>query len=913
MSRPDSGAEATKLKTGTEQLLRARPCIGDRKPEASRRAGHTQILQLLLYDRHLRRGAVRMAHLLGSQACMDSLRKDLTDLQGAIVDVFSRAGPVHFPSWKFPDRMACDVDMVALLEHYDYVPSDPEFTQLSHVVLLELVIDRLLLLLQSCASYLENLSSEQTMPPGQASGPCMSVGLTVRRFWNTLLGVGMLYQQAAPQKRANQGETPTSKPTAKGEPARSPEFVTAKFIKPPSPMPGLSQTCQESDTIPSRVSLQCPARTAENTRSVYSQTVETALVPCDACTSVQGSLQEVGKVVISLCQGQNLPSSLDQFQQLVQDSMGLRPLPAATVGRWVAEQSKDLMRISKHVGALAQLVGPLRAQLEEAEGQKDGLRKQVDELGQMLQQEQEVRRQQAEEAEQRLVEWKCDKQQLLAETSDLKKKVAVLEGELKQKQESTQAIEVKAQQLQEEAELRVAAEKQVQQLEGQVQLLAGRLDGASQQIRWASTELDKEKARVDSMVRHQESLQAKQRALLQQLDSLDQEREELRGSLDEAEAQRAQVEEQLQSLQSEREQGQCQLLAQQELLQSLQWEKQGLEQATTDLRLTISELERELLELKERERLLVAFPDLHRPLEAQIQSRGPGILQRAHLGRMLQWKPQTRGEQSAMRPPGRAHSVSVALRKQSVGRDPFPCLGPTQLRFYSAVVIFLLGGKREAESCERVRWEVQGLALPSSPVPASHPPKGHANGYVCSLRSFPIWCKRQAWWGGVPDSVCPTGSGNVTDDMERQVQANSIRIRVLQEENGRLQAMLSKIQEAAQQGGLKLIPQDQLWSPLTKGTPGTARPARRASPGSLGRRPPPGSRTSSAGRTLSGQSRTSLSQQPGSRPSKSSLEDVPHSAICSQNPIHALARLRRRLSPCRGQASSAHQPQERPM
>jgi hypothetical protein len=36
------------------------------------------------------------------------------------------------------------------------------------------------------------------------------------------------------------------------------------------------------------------------------------------------------------------------------------------------------------------------------------------------------------------------------------------------------------------------------------------------------------------------------------------------------------------------------------------------------------------------------------------------------------------------------------------------------------------------------------------------------------------------------------------------VQANAIRIRVLQEENGRLQAMLSKIQEVAQQGGLKV-------------------------------------------------------------------------------------------------------------
>nr|KAF6464324.1 coiled-coil domain containing 157 [Rousettus aegyptiacus] len=696
-----------------------------------------------------------MAHLLGSQACMDSLRKDLTDLQGAIVDVFSRAGPVRFPSWKFPDRVACDLDMVALLEHYDHVPGDPEFTQLSHAVLLELVIDRLLLLLQSCARYLENLGAEQTVPSARAAGPCMSVGLTVRRFWNSLLKLCVLYQQAPHQKRANQGEIPTSKPTAKGEPARSPEFVTAKFIKTPSPMPGL----------------QSPARTAENTRNVHSQTVETALVPCDACTSVQGSLREVGKVVISLCQSQNLPSSLVQFQQLVQDSMGFRPLPAATVGHWAAEQSKDLMRLSEHIG-------PLRTQLEEAEGQKDGLRKQVSELEQALQQEQGERQRQAEEAQKCLAKWEHDKQQLLTETSDLKMKVATLEGELKQQQESTQAVETKAQQLQEEAERRAEAERQVQQLEEQVQLLAGRLDGASQQIRWASTELDKEKARVDSMVRHQESLQAKQRALLQQLDSLDQEREELRGSLDEAEAQRAHVEEQLQRVQSEREQGQCQLRAQQELLQSLQGEKQGLEQATRDLQLTISELELELVELKEQERLLVAFPDLHRPVEAQIQS-----------------------------------------------------------------------------------------------------------------------------------------SGNVTDDMERQVQANDIRIRVLQEENGRLRSMLSKIREVAQQGGLKLIPQDQLWAPPSQGIQGASPPAQvqRASPGLLGRQHLPGSRMASAGRTLPGQPRTSPPQQPCGRPSKSSLEDVTHSTTCAHNPIRALARLRRRLSPSQSQGGPAHQPQERPM
>ncbi|XP_053445564.1 coiled-coil domain-containing protein 157 isoform X2 [Nycticebus coucang] len=719
-----------------------------------------------------------MAHLLGSQACMESLRKDLTDLQGAIVDVFSRAGPVRFPSWKFPDQVACDLDMVALLEHYDHVPGDPEFTQLSHAVLLELVIDRLLLLLQSCASYLENLASEQMMPSAGAVGPCMSVGLTVRRFWNSLLRLGMLYQQAAPQKKTKQGEAPTSKSTAKGEPAKILERMTAKFFKPPSPVLGLPQTCQELESFPVRVSLQCPTMTSKNTKSIHSQTIETALVPCDACISVQGSLQEVGKVVISLCQSQNLPSSLAQIQQLVQDSMGLRPLPAATVSHWAAEQSKDLTRLSKHMGTLSQLVSPLRAQLEEAEGQKAGLRKQVDKLEQALQQEEGARQQQAEEAEQCLAEWEHDKQHLLTEISDLKMKVADLGRELKQQQESMQAVEAKAQQLQEESERRVVAERQVQQLEEQVQLLAGRLEGASQQICWASTELDKEKARVDSMVRHQESLQAKQRALLQQLDSLDQEREELRSSLDKAEAQKACVEEQLQDLKGEKEQGWCQLQAQQELLQSLQREKQGLEQVTTDLRLTILELEQQLMELRERERLLVAFPDLHRPSEAQIQN-----------------------------------------------------------------------------------------------------------------------------------------SGNVTDDMEKQVKANDIRIRVLQEENGRLQSMLSKIREVAQQGGLQLIPQEQLWSPPSKGTQGAAPPvqAQRVSPRPLGKWHPPGSRTGSASRTLPSQPRASSPRQSCSRPSKSSLEDVTNSAICAQNPIRALARLRRRLSPGRGQASSAHQPQERPM
>ncbi|CAL8247488.1 unnamed protein product [Merluccius merluccius] len=94
-----------------------------------------------------------MTQFLGRRDCVESLRKDLIDLQGAILEVFSRTGPVRCPSWKFPDRLSCNLDLGSLLEQYDHVEGDHEFNQHSHIVLLELVIDRLLLVLQSFNLY----------------------------------------------------------------------------------------------------------------------------------------------------------------------------------------------------------------------------------------------------------------------------------------------------------------------------------------------------------------------------------------------------------------------------------------------------------------------------------------------------------------------------------------------------------------------------------------------------------------------------------------------------------------------------------------------------------------------------------------------------------------------------------------
>lgn len=48
------------------------------------------------------------------------------------------------------------------------------------------------------------------------------------------------------------------------------------------------------------------------------------------------------------------------------------------------------------------------------------------------------------------------------------------------------------------------------------------------------------------------------------------------------------------------------------------------------------------------------------------------------------------------------------------------------------------------------------------------------------------------------------GTGNITEDMEKQLQANHIRIGVLEQENTRLMAALAKVKAAAQQGVLQV-------------------------------------------------------------------------------------------------------------
>lgn len=82
-----------------------------------------------------------MAHLLGSEFIIAHLKSDVLDIQATLKDIISRTSRCNVMSWKFPDRLACDIDISALMDQYEF-SDDTESNQVAHIVLLELVIDR---------------------------------------------------------------------------------------------------------------------------------------------------------------------------------------------------------------------------------------------------------------------------------------------------------------------------------------------------------------------------------------------------------------------------------------------------------------------------------------------------------------------------------------------------------------------------------------------------------------------------------------------------------------------------------------------------------------------------------------------------------------------------------------------------
>ncbi len=118
-------------------------------------------------------------------------------------------------SWKYPDKLATDVDINELLERYQYGTNELD-NQVSHVVLFEIIIDRyvvfillinikifssrLLLVLHGSWHFFHEIQSKLLPNSIDSSSTInqqtsLSIGLVVKKYWNKLLHIFTTLQQ----------------------------------------------------------------------------------------------------------------------------------------------------------------------------------------------------------------------------------------------------------------------------------------------------------------------------------------------------------------------------------------------------------------------------------------------------------------------------------------------------------------------------------------------------------------------------------------------------------------------------------------------------------------------------------------------------------------------------------------------
>ncbi|KAG5840672.1 hypothetical protein ANANG_G00191200 [Anguilla anguilla] len=572
-----------------------------------------------------------MTNILGRQDCIDSLRRDLTDLQGAVVEVFSKTGPVRFSSWKFPDKQSCNLDMLELLDQYDFVEGDEEFSQHSHVVLLELVIDRLVLLLQSLNSHAELVLGGQKNSSRIQISALGSIGLVAKRYWSN---VGLLCRllQSILQDKSKENEEASEEKASKQMKAGCKMKMHSQSA--PAQQSPRNNPNQRVSSVPQQSSsgtgsrMCTPPRAAQqhistDTRTVSSQTVTSALVPCTACARVQTSLREVSDALVGLCQSQGLPSSLVYFLAALDESLEQGRLSATDVAQWAAEQRRDLGRVGKHLSKMRDTVQPLRESLVALEEARDELRRRLEATEELLARERTQYQAGLQEHDVQLREAQSKKEEVASRQHEelkkciksLEKKNSKLQAQINTQADTIHRLESARDGLQQDVNAREEDQQLIQKLEEKIRVLDA-------QLLANQTLLDKECAKYQSACRQQESVQLKQKAMLEQVDALDRECEEVQRRLGESEEAKEELQEKLTHMSEERDQLNNKLAEQQALVAAVQEEKQGLQNQVEELQKNVLQLQDELLELSHRERLLVAYPELSALAHGSPQSTG---------------------------------------------------------------------------------------------------------------------------------------------------------------------------------------------------------------------------------------------------------------------------------------------------
>ena len=242
-------------------------------------------------------------------------------------------------SWKSPDKLASDLPIQDLLDRFQFT-NDEVDNQMAHYSLLELIIDRLLLLIYLSGSSIDTLLNEANESTARKASNSkashVSGGLAVKKYWNKL---GQL--MSALRHVNNQFKSLKAKQCDPNitEPVRQPK-------QPVKPKASISNDVGFKST----------------------QTNETSFVPCESCAKIQTNLKQNADQLINMCHYQDIKSHVGQYRaSLMSNQLVGGWLSGAELDKWLIEQDKDLARVSKQLEFLSKNNEMLKAKITENE------------------------------------------------------------------------------------------------------------------------------------------------------------------------------------------------------------------------------------------------------------------------------------------------------------------------------------------------------------------------------------------------------------------------------------------------------------------------------------------------------------------------------------------------------------------
>ena len=396
-----------------------------------------------------------MAHLLGSQTCIESLHEDVQDLQTILHQILNQTGSLRCHSWKYPDRLATDVDIAELLHRYQYGKNAVD-NQVSHIVLFELIIDRLLVIFHGSWRYFQTIDSTASAVQHPIS---LSVGLVVKKYWAKLCQLSALLQQH---------HTPA------------------------------------------------PFTPNEDSSSRSTQTVETSFSPCLSCRRFEESLEKHGKALIDLCHQYSLPSLLVHHRCLT----SAQPISMTVddLRQWTDDQTKDLLSIGKHLVSLTNHLNKKRDELKANETQRKKHEDTIRQLQQTINEDKQSKKILQDLYEMKLNDLKTESQKetsklneqvqsLTRDRTQLRDQVKTLEDKCQTQSEQLIEFGASKTQLKTVTDERRELQQQLKQNEQDRIRLETELEVIKRELEERQRDLQKDRLRIENLIRQEQSSQ----------------------------------------------------------------------------------------------------------------------------------------------------------------------------------------------------------------------------------------------------------------------------------------------------------------------------------------------------------------------------------------------------------------------